>query len=275
PGWLGGWRCGGTGRRLEKGEAARVARRRRAGRPEQPGIARIAAGVNSDLVGDLPGVLQCRGEHACGALAQSIITAAAVERADARLEADAAAVAGWANGRPDHLGAECGAEHSRCNRGRRAAARSAWRAAEIMRVAGTARLGGGKLGGHGLADDDRPGLAECRDARAVAFGAPVRKQRGAVLGRHVSCLDDVLDAERHAIDRRALPALAPTPTRLIGSGARAHEIEMYEGADLRLERSKISETALEGVTRRVDAICNTRGSGQVGLRRELELLFGR
>src|SRR5262245_51574408 len=92
------WRCGGPSRRLEKGEAARLARRRRAGRPEQPGIAGIAAGANSDLVGDLPGVLQCRGEHACGALAQSIITAAAVECADARLEADAAAIAGWADG---------------------------------------------------------------------------------------------------------------------------------------------------------------------------------
>jgi len=50
---------------------------------------------------------------------------------------------------------------------------------------------------------------------------------------------------------------------------------MHKGADLRLERSKISETALEKIARRVRAVCKTRRSGQVGLRRELELLFRR
>jgi hypothetical protein len=50
---------------------------------------------------------------------------------------------------------------------------------------------------------------------------------------------------------------------------------MYEGADLRLERGKISETALEEIARRVGAVCKTRRGGQVGLCRELELLFRR
>jgi hypothetical protein len=50
---------------------------------------------------------------------------------------------------------------------------------------------------------------------------------------------------------------------------------MHEGADLWLERSKISETALEKIARRVRAVCKTRRGGQVGLRRELALLFRR
>src|SRR6516164_7739821 len=132
-----------------------------------------------------------------------------------------------------------------------------------MRVAGTARLGGGKLGGYGLANNDRAGLAQCRDAGPVALGAPSREQRRAVLGRHVSGLDDVLDAQRHAVDRRALPPFAPTLSRLIGSSSRALEIEVYEGADLRLERSKISETALEEIPRRARAVGKARRPTQV------------
>ena len=144
-----------------------------------------------------------------------------------------------------------------------------------MRVAGAARLGGGKLGGHGLADDDRARLAQCRDTRAVTLGSPAGEQRRAILGRHVSGLDDVLDAEWHAVNRGALPAFGPAPSRVISSRARPLEIKMHKGADLRLERSKISETALEKIARRVRAVCKTRRSGQVGLRRELELLFRR
>src|SRR5262252_3428258 len=95
--------------RLEESKAARLAQCGRARLPKQAGVPRVAAGARGDFVGDLPGVFQRGGKHARGALAQSIITTAAIECADARLEADAAAVTGRANGRADHLSAERGA----------------------------------------------------------------------------------------------------------------------------------------------------------------------
>src|SRR6516225_2571304 len=50
-----------------------------------------AAGADRDLVGDLPGVVQRRGEDAGRALAQAVVASAAIERADRDLETDAAA----------------------------------------------------------------------------------------------------------------------------------------------------------------------------------------
>src|SRR5262249_38886433 len=79
--------------RLEESKSARLARCRRARRPKQARVSRVSASARGDLVSDLPGVFQCGGEYAAGALAQSIIATAAIERADARLEAHTAAIA--------------------------------------------------------------------------------------------------------------------------------------------------------------------------------------
>src|SRR5262249_47636370 len=86
---------------LDKGEAAGFWWRGPGGGSEQPGIAGTAAGANRDLVSDLPGVVQRRGEDAGRALAQAVVASAAIERADRDLEADAAAIAGRPNGRAD------------------------------------------------------------------------------------------------------------------------------------------------------------------------------
>ncbi len=86
-------------------------------------------------------------------------------------------------------------------------------------------------------------------------------------------LDDVLDAHRHAVDRRPRLAGAPTRARLIGGDARAFEVEMNEGADLRLERGKGGETTLQEIARRIAALCEARGRREVGLRIELEPVF--
>ena len=250
---------------LEKREAARRSRRRRARRPEQAGIAGIAAGAERDLVGDLPGFVHRRGEDAGHALAQSVIASAAIERADRDLEADAAAIAGGTNGRADHLCAECRADHAGGNAGGRAAARSTRGAAQVVGVARAARLGRGKFGGDGLSDDDRAGLAQRGNARAIAFGAEAGEQRRAVFGRHVGGLDDVLDADRHAVDVRARPARPPARGRLVGSSARTLEVEIDEGADLGLERGDIGKAAFEEVARRVGA------AGKARRRREVRL----
>src|SRR5260370_36456841 len=105
-----------------------------------------------------------------------------------------------------------------------------------MRVARAARLGGSKFCGDGLPDDDWAGLAQRGAARTIPFGAEAGEQRRAVFGRHVGGLDDVLDADRHAVDLRARPTRAPARGRLVGSCARTLEVEIDEGADLGLER---------------------------------------
>src|SRR5262249_53495439 len=161
------------------------------------------------------------------------------------------------------------------NRGRRAAARSAGRASQIMRVARTARLGGCEFRGHRLPNNHCAGFAQRRYARSVALGAPPRKQRRAVLGRHVGGLDDVLDAERHAVDRRSRPALAPPLGGLVGGCTRALKIEMNERTNLRFERSEIGKAALKEIAGSIGAIGKPCRGFEVRLWHELELIFRR
>ena len=131
--------------------------------------ARIAAGAVGDGAQHRPGVGERRADGALAALAEVIVRAAAVDRADARLEADRAAEARRPQDRADHLGAERGRHHAGADRGGRAARRAARRALGIVRVLGLVpRMGGGEFGGRGLADDDGAGFAERMDACGIA-----------------------------------------------------------------------------------------------------------
>ena len=118
-----------------------------------------------------------------------------------------------------------------------------------LRVA--ARLHPGELGGHRLAEDDRAGLAQRRDARAVALAAKAVEQRRAVPGRHVAGFDDVLDADRHAVDRRKRLARPPAPGRAIGRRPGGGEIERDEGPDLRLPGVEPRDAAFQKFARRI------------------------
>ena len=69
---------------------------------------------------------------------------------------------------------------------------------------------------------------------AVALAAAAGEQRRTVLGGHVDGFDDVLDSDRHAVDRRERLAGAPAVRGAIRRRPRAGEIERDEGADLRL-----------------------------------------
>src|SRR5204862_2780120 len=88
---------------LQYCEGTRALRRRRLGRTLQSGIPRIAAGPSRNVHRDEPRVLERGGEHTGAALAEIIVAAAAVDDADARLEADAAAEARRAQDRADDL----------------------------------------------------------------------------------------------------------------------------------------------------------------------------
>src|SRR5215831_6997025 len=116
-------------------------------------------------------------------------------------------------------------------------------------------------------------------SRSAATLAPSRSERqpansGEPFSVGMSAVsNDVLDAERHAVDRREGPALAPAHGRLVGDGARALEIEMHEGADLGLERGEIGKTALEEIAGRIGTARKARRRSEVRLHRELELVF--
>jgi len=109
----------------------------------------------------------------------------------------------------------------------------------------------------------------------VALGAAAGEERRALAGRHVDGLDDVLDADRHAVELRDRLARAPARGRLVGAGARAIDIEMHEGTDLGLVRPEIGEAALEEVARRIAAAREARRRRQVGFWREFQLVFRR
>src|SRR5262249_56461649 len=102
-------------------------------------------------------------------------------------------------------------------------------------------------------------------APARGAGAEAGERRGAVFGRHVGGLDDVLDADGHAIDLRARPARPPARARLVGGRARTLEVEIDEGADLGLEQGDIGKAALEEVARRIGAAGKARRRREVWL----------
>ena len=76
---------------LQPRQRARSPRRRRFVRGLQTGIPGIAADPRRDADCDEPGVFERGGEHAGTALAEVIVAAAAIDPANARLKADAAA----------------------------------------------------------------------------------------------------------------------------------------------------------------------------------------
>src|SRR5262249_58622503 len=125
---------------LQEGKPSRLGGLRRLVGSGEPDRAGIAADALRDLIGHLPGIRQRGGKEAGAALALIVVAPFTVERADRRLEADAAAEARRSDGRADHLGAKAGADHAGGDCGGRAAARAAGCVLEIPRVAGAARL---------------------------------------------------------------------------------------------------------------------------------------
>ena len=112
----------------------------------------------------------------------------------------------------------------RRDRRRRAARRAARRALRVVRIAGLAGMEVGVFGGHGLAHDHGAGRAQPRHRRRIAARRAAGPQRRAELGRHVAGVEDVLDADRHAVQRAGRPGPAcdarrqPRPAAARGRG---------------------------------------------------------
>ncbi len=123
------------------------------------------------------------------------------DRAERPLAADDAAVGGGPQDRADRLRADGAGDHPRRDGRRRPGRRPARRVPERPRVARGGRVAVGELGGVGLAEDDRPGGAEPGHERRVARRERVREGRRAGPGGHAGDIDDVLDPDRHAMER--------------------------------------------------------------------------
>ncbi len=128
------------------------------------------------------------------------------DQAVARLEAVDAAIGRGPDHRAVGLGAERQRQHVGRDRRRRARRRAARRVLGVVRVAGLVGPVDGELGGHGLAEDHGARGAQPADHRGVRARPPPGVQHGAVLGRHVVSVDDVLDADRQAVQRPERPA---------------------------------------------------------------------
>src|SRR6478672_11961487 len=111
-------------------------------------------------------------------------------------------------------------------------------------------MGGGEFGGGGFAEDDGAGLAERVNARGIAARFLALPHRRAWAGRHVGGLDDVLDGDRHAIDRRQRLAGAPAGGRGVGGLGSAVLVHRDEGADAAVELGDALEAFLEIGARR-------------------------
>ena len=121
---------------------------------------------------------------------------------------------------------------------------AAGRARRVVRVARLARREDGELRRHRLADDDRARLAQAvHHRRVLARPAPLVEDR-AVLGRQVARVDDVLQADRHAVqgaERAAGAAIAVGGLRLVHDIGR---VEMLEGLHLGLALGDAREARL-------------------------------
>ncbi len=107
---------------------------------------------------------------------------------------------------------------------------------EVVRVARRPRCHEREFGGDRLADDDGAGGAQLRHQRGVHAGAAAGVERGAVLGRVVLGVDDVLDADRDAVERPQRAAGPAVRVERIGLRAGMGGVDRGEGVDLALAR---------------------------------------
>ncbi len=103
----------------------------------------------------------------------------------------------------------------------------------------------GKFGGHCLADDDRAGRAQARNRRGVAHRLAAPEQRRAAFGLEVGGVEDVLDADRNAVQRADRLAVAAALVERARLRQRIVWIEMNEGAYPAVDRRDPLQTGAD------------------------------
>ena len=159
--------------------------------------------------------------------------ARARDRAEARLEADDAAIGGGTDHRAERLRADRDRHEPRRDGRRRTARRSAGRVRGVPRIARLAGLAIGELGSHGLSHDEAAQRLEAPHDPRRMRGDVVREDARAHPRRDAARRDDVLHAHRDAEERKVLEN---PPRPLLGFGHGARRIEPFPGLDARVER---------------------------------------
>jgi hypothetical protein len=108
----------------------------------------------------------------------------------------------------------------------------------IARVARSRGLQARELGGHCLAEHDAAG-AHQRDHGGVRFRSVTGIDRGAVGGREIDGVEDILHADRQPA-QRSLRA-----SRRLRAASRRRDVERGEGADLRFSRGDCLRTQID------------------------------
>ena len=182
-----------------------------------------------------------------------------VDGAESRLERIDAAEASRTDSRAACVGAERSREHAGRDGRRGAARRPAWRSARVERIARACRISAAEADSHSFADQHSAALAQCPHRGGIRHRLMAAEQFAAELGRHVVGLDQILDPNRHAVDRAERPASFVTCARLVCCVTRALQVEKGECHDCGFERLDARDAAFEISARRVGARSKPRG----------------
>ena len=165
------------------------------------------------------------------------------------LEARDPAKAGRARDRSAGLGAERREAHAARDRRRAACARPAGRVLEVPGITCPRRIVACELGRLGLADDDRPEVAQVLHDGRISLRAVSGAQRRPCLRREPRCVDDVLDGNRDTEQRQAT-RLFPRHLGLTVRGpACAIDVNFHPCADLRFRRRDSLQALVEDFDR--------------------------
>ena len=150
----------------------------------------------------------------------------------------------------------------------RAAARAAGRHRPVARVVGAAVQGVVGEDAHGegrrigASDDDRAGVLEVGDDRAVLLGDEVLQRDHAVVGRQAGLVDVDLGRHRHAVQRRqGMAARAGGVGGLRGS-ARLRLEHAHDGVDRGIDRMQALQDRVDGLASR--GLAGADEAGEIG-----------
>ncbi len=96
---------------------------------------------------------------------------------------------------------------------------------EVPRIACCGRIQQREFGGGELAKDDRAGALKPRHRLGVVVGNEAGERLRATLGCKAGGIEDVLDPDRHAVERPAKAPLARFAVEFSGGAARPRAID--------------------------------------------------
>ena len=194
------------------------------------------------------------------------------DRAEARLEADDAAEGGRADHRAGGLGADGERHLAGCDGGRGTGRGAARGVGGVDRVSRRCRLHGGELGRRRLAEDQRARRLQPGDDEGVLPRHAPGVDGRAVLGRDPRGVDDVLDPDRHPVQRPDRTPGPPVRVERPGLGTDELRLEPRPGPELGLGRLDAGDRRLGEVGRRHRAGGKTVAQAD---RAEIERRLGR